>query len=60
MLNLLKIMEYKKPTANSTFSIGGVSCSADGLAVAESFDLRINICGKNPALRVAAKRYGQV
>jgi len=43
--------------ANSTFAIGGVSCSADSLVVAESFVLRINICGKKPAHRKSAKRY---
>ena len=46
----------RRPTANSTFAIGGVSCSADSLVVAESFVLRINICGKNPAHRKSAKR----
>ena len=46
-------------TANSTFAIGGVSCSADSLEVAESFVLRINISGKNPAHRKSAKRYSQ-
>jgi hypothetical protein len=45
------------PAPNSTFAIGGVSCSADSLVVAESFVLRINICGKNPAHRKSAKRY---
>jgi hypothetical protein len=45
------------PAANSTFAIGGVSCSADSFEVAESFVLRINICGKNPAHRKSAKRY---
>lgn len=44
------------PTANSTFAIGGVSCSADSLVVAESFVLLINICGKNPAHRQSANR----
>jgi hypothetical protein len=44
---------------NSTFAIGGVSCSADSLVVAESFVLRINICGKKPAHRKSAKRYLQ-
>jgi hypothetical protein len=44
-------------TANSTFAIGGVSCSAGSFVVAESFVLRINICGKNPAHRKSAKRY---
>lgn len=41
---------------NSTFAIGGVSCTADSLEVAESFVLRINISGKNPAHRKSAKR----
>ena len=41
---------------NSTFAIGGVSCSADSFVVAESFVLRINIGGKNPAHRKSAKR----
>jgi hypothetical protein len=35
--------------ANSTFAIGGVSCSVDSLVVAESFVLRIKFSGKNPA-----------
>ena len=43
-------------SANSTFAIGGVSCSADSLVVAESSVLRINICGKKPAHRKSAKR----
>jgi hypothetical protein len=44
-------------THNSTFAIGGVSCFADSLVVAESFVLRINISGKNPAHRKSANRY---
>ena len=44
-------------TANSTFAIGGVSCSADSFVVAESFVLRINICAEKPAHRKATKRY---
>ena len=48
--------EKRKTAYNSTFAIGGVSCSADSLLVAESFVLRINICGKNPAHRKSAKR----
>jgi hypothetical protein len=43
-------------TPNSTFAIGGVSCSADSLVVAESFVLRIKFSGKNPAHRKSAKR----
>lgn len=46
-------------TVNSTFAIGGVSCSADSFVVAESFVLRINISGKNPAHRKSANRYAQ-
>ena len=49
----------KRAAYNSTFAIGGVSCSADSLVVAESFVLRINISGKNPAHRKSAKRYLQ-
>ena len=49
----------RKPTANSTFAIGGVSCSVDSLVVAESFVLRIKFSGKNPAHRKSAKRYVQ-
>ena len=44
---------------NSTFAIGGVSCSGDSLVVAESFKLRINISGKNTAHRKSAKRCKQ-
>ena len=47
----------RRASANSTFAIGGVSCSADSLVVAESSVLRINICAKNPAHRKSAKRY---
>ena len=43
-------------SANSTFAIGGVSCSADSFVVAESFVLRIKFSGKNPAHRKSANR----
>ena len=46
----------RKTGYNSTFAIGGVSCSADSLVVAESFVLRIKFSGKNPAHRKSAKR----
>jgi hypothetical protein len=49
----------RRAATNSTFAIGGVSCSADSLVVAESFVLRINISGKNPAHRKSAKRFIQ-
>ncbi len=49
-------MTKRRTGANSTFAIGGVSCSADSFVVAESSVLRINISGKNPAHRKSAKR----
>jgi hypothetical protein len=42
---------------NSTYPKGGVSCFADSFVVAESSVLRMKFSAKNPALRVAAKRY---
>jgi hypothetical protein len=47
----------RTPAANSTYPKGGVSCFADSFVVAESSVLRMKFSGKNPALRVAAKRY---
>jgi hypothetical protein len=49
----------RKQAYNSTYPKGGVSCFADTFVVAESSVLRMKFSGKNPALRVAAKRYGQ-
>ena len=46
----------KTPAANSTYPKGGVSCFEDTFVVAESSVLRMKFSGKNPALRVAAKR----
>lgn len=39
----------RKTPYNSTFAIGGVSCSADSFVVAESSVLRMKFSGKNPA-----------
>ena len=50
-------LEIETPAANSTFAIGGVSCSADSFEVAESFVLLIKFSGKNPAHRKSANRY---
>ena len=50
-------MRTKSPAGNSTFAIGGVSYSAASLVVAESFELHINISGKNPAHSKSAKRW---
>lgn len=54
---MTKTMKVKKAAYNRTFAIGGVSCSADSLVIAESFVHRINIGGKNPAHRKSTKRY---
>ena len=43
------------PTKNWRFS-----ASYDSFVVNQTFVLRMNICGKNRHLLVAAKRYGQV
>ena len=51
--------EEIRAAANSTFAIGGVSCSADSLVVVDNFVLRINICAEKPAHRKSAKRYEQ-
>jgi hypothetical protein len=45
-----------KAAANSTFAIGGVSCSADSFVVKGNSVLRMNICGKKPAHRKSANR----
>jgi len=46
----------RTPAGNSTYPKGGVSFFADTFVQAESSVLRMKFCGKNPALRVAAKR----
>ena len=58
--SIINKADNRLPAANSTFAIGGVSCSADSFVVAESSLLRINICGKKPAHRKSAKRYLQL
>ena len=50
-------IELKAHTANSTFAIGGVSCSADSFVVKESAVPRMNIYAEKPAHRKSAKRY---
>jgi len=44
---------------NSTYKKLAVQCSADTFVVNQSLVLRINICGKNRQLLVAAKRYAR-
>jgi hypothetical protein len=52
--------QNRKPAHNSTYPKGGVSCSKDTFSFNETFVFQIKFCCKSPALRVAAKRYGQV
>ena len=53
-------IDERKTPYNSTYPKGGVSCFADSFVVVESSVLRMKFDGKNPALRVAAKRYWQL
>jgi hypothetical protein len=54
--NWTRSKEVEAAAYNSTLAIGGVSSPLDSFVVAESFVLRINICGKSPAHRQSAKR----
>lgn len=49
----------KTRTHNSTFAIGGVSCSADSFVVNGSLVFQIKFCGESPAHRKSAERYLQ-
>jgi hypothetical protein len=48
--------EVRTPAYNSTYPKGGVSCSKDSFVVNQTLVFQIKLCGKSPALRVAAKR----
>ena len=50
----------RRAAHNSTYPKGGGSCSKDSFVVNQTLVFQIKFCGKSPALRVAAKRYGQV
>ena len=47
----------RRAATNSTFAIGGVSCSADSLVVAESFVLRMKFSAKTPRHRKPPNRW---
>ena len=55
----MNLIKKEARTANSTYPKGGVSCSKDSFVVNQTLVFQIIFCGKNPALRVAAKRYLQ-
>jgi len=44
---------------NSTYTQAGVSCFYESEVLNPSFVLLMKFSGKNPCLRVAAKRYGK-
>ncbi len=52
-----KLIDKRKArTANSTYKKLAVQCSADTFVVQQTFVLRMNICGGNRQLLVAANR----
>ncbi len=53
-------MMQNENSHNSTFAIGGVSCSAGCFLVTESSVLRINICSEKPAHGEADTHYWQL
>lgn len=55
-IGLKRLRTQRKPAANSTFAIGGGSCSADSFVVKGSLVLRMNICAEKPAHRKSANR----
>jgi len=55
----MNLIKKEARTANSTYPKGGVSCSKDSFVVNQTLVFQIIFCGKNPALRLAAKRYVQ-
>jgi len=54
---MIATRQRRAPAGNSTYKKLAVQCSADSFVVAENFVLRINICGENRQLLVAANRY---
>ena len=52
--------EERKTGHNSTYKKLAVRCFVRQILVKQTFVLRMNICGENRQLLVAAKRYLQV
>jgi len=57
--NITHLRTDRRASGNSTYKKLAVQCSADTFVVNQTLVLRINICGKNRQLLVAAKRYLQ-
>jgi uncharacterized protein YybS (DUF2232 family) len=51
--------DRRMASANSTFAVCGVQCSADTFLVNYNFVLRIKFCAINPAYRKSANSYKQ-
>ncbi len=51
------LLEEKEQPIAAVWRNGGFSASYDSFVVNQTFVLRMNICGKNRQLLVAAKRY---
>jgi hypothetical protein len=49
----------KQRTANSSLAKGGLTCFVETFVLKQTFVFRMDFGAKNPALRVAAKRYLQ-
>jgi len=58
-LETVVLRRQNSTTANSTYKKLAVQFSADTFVVNQTLVLRINICGKNRQLLVAANRYQQ-
>ncbi len=56
-VHLTKNIKENKGVQNNKLPEGMVSCSADSLIVADSFVIRISICGENPVHRKSARFY---
>lgn len=50
----------RKTPYNSGLAKGGLTCFVETFVLKQTFRLRMNFSAKNPALRQAAERYGQV
>jgi hypothetical protein len=58
-MNLMSLKEEQRP-GNTGLAKVAVQCSADTFVVNQSLVLRMNICGENRQLLVAANRYRSV
>ena len=54
---MINLTDRKTTPYNSTYKKLAVQCSADRFVVNQTLALRVNICGENRQLLLAAKRY---